>query len=120
MMRFVNALFVLLFAFSVVVQYNDPDPVRWMAIYGAALVACVGWERRWLPGWVPFATAAVAFVWSISSANDTHLAVPIGTALTDWQMHAGGSEELRETLGLLLVVGWMGVIGTWRRREPAT
>ena len=110
-LRIANVLFALLFAFSVVVQYNDPDPIRWMAIYGAALAACIGWEIRRGGRRVPRAVGLVALVWTVVSAAGTHLAVPVGEALTDWHMHAGGSEELRETLGLALVTGWMAVLG---------
>ena len=36
-----DALFLLMFVFSVVVQVNDPDPLAWMAMYGAAAIACL-------------------------------------------------------------------------------
>ena len=36
-----DVLFLLMFAFSVVVQVNDPDPLAWMVIYGAAALACL-------------------------------------------------------------------------------
>lgn len=32
---------VPLFLLAVAVQWNDPDPVRWMAIYGAAFGVCL-------------------------------------------------------------------------------
>ena len=30
----------VLFAFAAAVQCNDPDPLRWMAMYGLAMLAC--------------------------------------------------------------------------------
>ena len=42
--RAFNGLMCALFLLSVVVQWNDPDPLRWMAIYGAAFV--VSTDRR--------------------------------------------------------------------------
>ena len=32
---------LLLFTFGAVVQVNDPDPVRWIAIYALAAAACL-------------------------------------------------------------------------------
>lgn len=37
MWRLLNLFFAALFLFGAVVQLNDPDPVRWVAIY----MACV-------------------------------------------------------------------------------
>jgi len=104
-LRFANAAFALLFVFSVVAQSLNKDPVRWMAIYGLAALSCVAWERRvvtparWL-------APLVAITWAAAWASTIHLGVPAWTALTDWGMHAQGSEELRETGGLVLVAGW--------------
>ena len=110
-LRISNLLFALLFAFSVVVQANDPDPLRWMAIYGAATAACVAWDRLALPRGVAALIGGLALAWALSVTLSLHLDAPVGQALTDWQMHAGGSDELREGLGLGLVAGWMGVLG---------
>lgn len=115
-MRVANALFAALFLFSVAVQYNDPDPLQWVAIYLAAAAACLAWDRRWLPRWGPLVVAAVAAGWAVWIAVGLRLTAPFGEAVTDWQMHAGGSEELRETMGLGLVVAWMSVLARWPRR----
>ena len=109
-MRIANFLFAALFGLAVVVQYNDPDPVRWMAMYGAGLLTCVLWERRRMPRALAMAVAFAALGWTIWSALGTHLTAPVGEALTDWQMHAGGSEELREALGLFLVSAWSAAL----------
>lgn len=114
-LRVANVVFGLLFALSGVVQYNDPDPVRWMVIYGAACAACIAWELRRLPKAVAGALAAVSFVWAGVIAFGIHLESPVLDALTDWQMHAGGSEELRESLGLLIVSAWMLLLGLRRK-----
>ncbi len=116
-MRVANVVAAALFALSVAVQHNDPDPIRWMAIYGAALGVCIGWERGArvrAPAWT---VAAIATVWAAAAALGTRLTAGAVDALTDWTMHAGGSEELRESLGLALVAGWMGCLGLWNRRD---
>ena len=45
--RIASASFALLFAFGAVVQWNDPDPLRWMAAYAAValLSAAAAWGR---------------------------------------------------------------------------
>ena len=40
-MKYANYLMAALFFFGAAVQYNDPDPVRWVAIYIAGAVACL-------------------------------------------------------------------------------
>lgn len=39
-MKFINVLFVLVFSASALVQYNDPDPLIWMGIYGYGALLC--------------------------------------------------------------------------------
>ncbi|MGH9857792.1 MAG: transmembrane 220 family protein, partial [Acidobacteriota bacterium] len=45
------------------VQYNDPDPFRWMFLYAAAAVCCILFALRNLPVYLPVATAIVAGLW---------------------------------------------------------
>lgn len=40
-MKIVNAFFAVIFVISAVVQYNDPDPEMWMAIYGYGALICI-------------------------------------------------------------------------------
>jgi hypothetical protein len=115
-LRAANALFALLFVFSVVVQYNDPDPVRWMAVYALGILACVAWERR-VASRARWAVPAIALTWAGAWLHGLHLGVPAWTALTDWGMHSEGSEELRETCGLALVAAWTGLLAARPRRR---
>lgn len=115
-MRIANAIFALLFVFAAVVQYNDPDPLLWIAAYTAAAAACVAWEFGRAPRWVPGVLAVVTLGWAGLIAAGIRLDAPFGEALTDWQMHAGGSEELREALGLVLVAAWMTALALVPRR----
>lgn len=109
-MRIANRVFGGLFALSVLVQLNDPDPLLWMLVYGAATAACVLRELGKLPGSAAAALAAGAGSWALWVALRTELNVPVGEALFDWGMRAGGSEELREGLGLALVAVWAAVL----------
>lgn len=57
-MRKANLFFGLLFTFSVVVQVNDPDPVSWMLVYGAAVGVCAIWHCGVRPRALAWALAA--------------------------------------------------------------
>ncbi len=39
--KIVFALYSILFLFSAAVQYNDPDPLHWMFLYGFAAILCI-------------------------------------------------------------------------------
>ena len=113
-----SALMCLAFLFSVVVQYNDPDPVRWMALYGsAALLSGLEIRRRVRPLW-PIIVALVAATWAATLAPQVLGKVPFGAMFAEFEMHDQGVEESREMYGLLLVALWMGAIAVaaWRRR----
>lgn len=114
-MRFANLVMFALFVWSVLLQANDPDPAVWMAMYGAAALACVWWERRWGTRWLAGGVGLLALGWAGWTLATMHLGVPLAEALGDWQMHADGSEEARESGGLLIVAAWMGVLWRWPR-----
>jgi hypothetical protein len=112
-----NLLFLVMFALSVVVQFNDPDPVRWIAIYGAAGLACgvtLGGRLRW---WLPAAVAAAAGAWSATIAPRVVGRVPWRRMFEAWEMRDLGVEESREMYGLLIVAVWMTVLAIRARRS---
>ncbi len=110
-LRVLSGLMVPVFGLAVAVQYNDPDPIGWMAIYGvAALAALLGATGR--AAW-PFPTlvAAAALGWA---------AVWFPKVRYSRQMWPG--EEARELGGLLIVAFWMlvlAVAGVVRARRLA-
>lgn len=118
-MKFANVLFGLAYVLSVVVQYNDPDPLLWMLLYGAAAAVCLAWALQRCPRWLPAAVLAIAVGWSGWIAVNIELGVPLTEALGDWGMHGQGSEEAREIGGLLLVGVWMLVLALKPSAPPA-
>lgn len=123
-MRLLNGVFFLAFALSVAVQYNDPDPLRWMAIYGAAAVLCL-WRPA--PPWrwrIPLLVAVVALIWVAMLLPGFFGRISVGEAASSWKMMSPEMEEARETGGLLIVAFWMVIISlvAWcaRRREVPT
>ncbi len=114
-----DALLLLMFVFSVAVQVNDPDPIRWMAIYGAAAVACLLSLIGRLPWWFAVLNGVIALAWAATIAPRVIGQVSFLDMFADFEMHDIGVEESREMYGLLLIGGWMAVLGHrsfWKRR----
>lgn len=101
-----NAIMLAMFALSVVVQYNDPDPIAWMAVYGAAAVLCGLELRRSTPPWAVLALGLGALAWAGYIAFRVH-DVPLGALVAAWEMKDVQIEEAREMYGLAIVGIWM-------------
>jgi len=108
-----------MFLFSAAVQLNDPDPLVWMGMYGAAAVVCGLEIRRRAPLWAPVTVAVIALVWAGSlyyRANE----VPVSSLFAQWEMRDLRVEEAREMYGLAIVAVWMIVIVTVRLARART
>jgi hypothetical protein len=115
----VNIVFALMFAFSVVVQYNDPDPVQWMMLYGSATLVCALEVRRGSVKWLAPAIAAIALVWALTIAPRVVGKVPFADMFGAFEMKNEAIEESREMYGLLIVVVWMTIVAIASRRRSA-
>ena len=107
-----NVVMLLAFAFSVLVQVNDPDPLAWVTIYGLAAVGCaLGMVRR--GHWAfPALVGIAAAVWAAVIAPRVLGQVPFVDMFGAFEMENTGVEESREMYGLLIVAGWMAVVAT--------
>ena len=103
-----------LFAFAAIVQFNDPDPLRWIAVYTAAsLLSLAPLIRRRLP---PVLFASVAIVSCACAA-----AIVAGAArgadylrmFDAWEMSSAAVEEAREATGLFIAGAWMAALTAW-------
>lgn len=112
-----NGVMLLAFLFSVAVQYNDPDPVRWMAIYGAAAAVCAVELMRRTGAVYPAIVGAVALAWAASIAPRVLGVVRFADMFAEFEMKNAGVEESREMYGLLIVALWMATVAVavWRR-----
>jgi hypothetical protein len=103
-----------LFLYATAVQYNDPDPLRWMAAYGiGAALSGLAAVRGSVPVRLAFGWAAACVVFAVLDAA-------LGVGQTDpmggfphWGALRG--EITREVLGLLLMAGWTAVLAWWTR-----
>ena len=116
-----SLLMALIFLLFTAVQYNDPDPERWMAMYGsAALVSgLAAFRPPW--AWRPAAVVAlVALAWAVEWFLGVFgHSVAWGQVFATTHMINSDVEETRETLGLVIVAVWTGAIAIrgWRRRR---
>lgn len=105
-----NGVMLVAFAFSVIVQINDPDPFGWMAIYGAAGLVCAFEITRRARWWIATLVGAVALVWAATIAPRVIGSVPFTDMFGEFEMKNAGIEESREMYGLLIIAGWMTVV----------
>lgn len=113
----VNGLWALMFAFSVIVQYNDPDPWLWMLIHGAAAVVCVRammGRERWEAA---AAVGVIAFIWAGTISPRVIGVVPFSSMFEEFEMKNVQVEESREMYGLLLITAWMLAVAFVARRR---
>ena len=111
-----TSLFALLCVISAALQYNDPDPLRWIALYlaaGAAAVVVAWQPRAWA---APLVVAVIAAVWAgllWAGVVDTVETSDLWKKMSE---KGGKVEEMREAGGLsLVVIG--GGLAAWRARR---
>ncbi len=121
-LQFVNLVMLIAFVFGVIVQYNDPDPARWMAMYGAAALAC-GWyaagRRQWV---VPAIVLVIALIWASTLAPNAIGKVRFGELFEAFEMKDERIEIGREFGGLVIIAAWMLVLTlvSWRKTKSAS
>lgn len=109
-LRLLNLVFLALYLLSVAVQYNDPDPVRWGFIYGAAAAVCIWALLKPVPRWAPAFVGAAALVWMILLLPKVFGQVGFTEMFREVGMSTMEIEEGREAIGLALIVIWMVVL----------
>jgi len=117
--RVVNFLMAINFFFSAALQYNDPDPKRWVAIYGLAglISAAAAWSPTGYRWYVSGLVFLAALLWALTIEPHVAGRFRLGELFQSWEMHDQRIEQARETIGLLIVAVWMLVltIVRWRR-----
>jgi hypothetical protein len=100
----------ILFLFALAVQYNDPDLLRWMGIYGLAALACGLALAGRLSRWMPVVIGLVALAWAGLIAPGVVGRVSVGQLFESYAMKSEPVEEAREMGGLLIVAAWMSLL----------
>lgn len=114
--KIVNGLAGGVFLVSAALQLNDPDPLRWTALYLAGAGACLLHHRAPRYRWPAALVAVAALAWAASMLG---IVPRIAFADLFKTMKAGTPliEESREFLGLVLVGCWMLVLSLRSRRQ---
>lgn len=123
-LRAVHAAFVAAFLLSATVQLNDPDPMRWIAVYAAAAVSsALGAAAR--PNVALSAVLLVVALAVAASLAGPFVAclAPGRTCFSSWDMHDDPvAEAAREAggLGIVAIAAAIAVFDARRRsRRPA-
>lgn len=110
-----------LFALSVAVQHNDPDPVPWMLLYAAAGAVCIAAVVGVRVVVAAVVVAAVALLWSLSLAPRAVGFLRSDHEAVSFTMKTGDEleEAARECGGLGLAGAWCAVVAVSQRRQRA-
>jgi len=115
--RYASYVMAALLAVCVALQYNDPDPIRWMAMYGAAMVvsALLPSKKPLVP--VGFVVAAVALVWSAYLLYGVWGRMEVADLVEKMSEKGGAVEEGRESGGLAIAGFWLVFASAFRSRR---
>jgi hypothetical protein len=97
------------------VQWNDPDPAYWIALYGVAALLAARAAQGALPR-IPNA-AALAMYSVLALRLAPELLGAREESFTHWQMQAPSDEVAREAGGVLLCASW-SALQTWCAFRP--
>jgi hypothetical protein len=112
----------LIFVLGAAVQYNDPDPTRWIVMYIVAAIVCGAAALKRLHPAVSAAVALVTGGWALTLATIVFGPEPL-TPMFGEEIQGNilvHSEEGREMGGLVIICAWMIVatLHAARVRKP--
>lgn len=113
----VNGLMAALFVVAAGLQYNDPDPIRWAALYTGAAIACaqLGRHRRDLVA--PLVVGLAALAWAAAMIPTMLDEVRFADLFKSMDDKGGAAELAREQGGLVIVAAWMAALALVARRR---
>lgn len=102
-MKALNYVLAAVFFLFAAVQYNDPDPLLWIAVYAAVgtlcLLAALGGHFKWLTG--AFTLAVLVWMGSLAPGMADWARMGFPTIVGSMKAEAPHIELVREFLGLL-------------------
>lgn len=111
--------FVIMFLAFAGLQVNDPDPVRWIAIYGSTAIVTSALHKRMQLYPLALLVAAIAAVWCGVLLGRTINIVGPGDFFARMSEKGGAVEEAREAGGLAIAFLWLSSAATVARRKLA-
>ncbi len=104
---------------SALVQWNDPDPFRWIVCYSVTAIITLCSLIRPLPPSIPLIWGLLVLLSSLFVGIDFLMSEEQFEWDSFWNVMAMKNEAVelgRELGGLLLVTGWMSVL-TWKMKK---
>lgn len=105
-MKYMNASMVLLFVLAAALQYNDANPMIWIAVYGVSSLLCVMFAIGKFPTVVGSLFAAGCLVASLVLFWKLLITDP-----------AFKDELFNEAAGLFIVFLWISTLSWMQRRD---
>jgi hypothetical protein len=115
--RFASYLMAALLAVCVALQLNDPDPGRWMLMYGAAMIvaALLPAKKELVPA--GFIVGALTLAWAAYLLYAVWGRMEVGDLASKMSEKGGAVEEGREAGGLAIAGVWLVFASAFRRRR---
>ena len=117
---FVSYCLLAMFIFSIIVQYNDPDPLTWMGVYGAAAILTIAFISDRLHWAFPTMLFVFTLIWASTIEPEVWGRITVPDLFSAWEMKNIVIEEGREMGGLLIVSVWslfMAIISFRHRND---
>ena len=121
-MRYLNLLVAAVFAWSAIIQFNDPDPWLWIAVYAAAAVIAgmAAFGRYSVPAVAALSVVCIGWMATLAGGVVDFLAQgDPGLLLTGMSAERPYVELTREFGGLALILLSCAVYGWLGRRQAA-
>ena len=90
-------VFAILFSISAVLQYNDPDPLLWIVIYGIAVLVSLGFVFNRVTTRIPIIVGLLGIIGFVYLLPEKFKGFIIGKG------DIKNIEEAREAFGLLII-----------------
>lgn len=119
LLGFLNVVMTLIFLTSVLVQYNDPDALPWMAVYGSAAAACIAFAMGRLRWFHAAVVGLVSLLWAAAMAPLFWGHVALDDLFGTLDMKTQAVERAREFGGLVIVCIWMTILALRLRLTKA-
>jgi signal transduction histidine kinase len=116
-MRRVAWAMVALFVFAAAVQWNDPDPLRWIFLYGLAAATAYGVARG--KSWTGLEWTSLAVFGAVVLMLSPAVFDSRSEAFISFEMKSAADESVREFAGMALCLAWVAAVVAWRRWSRA-
>jgi hypothetical protein len=117
-LRTISAVMGVVFLVAAIFLYNDPDPIAWMGLYGAAAVTSFMGALDRLPRWLPVGVGIIAVVWAGRLLPQMAGHVPLAELVRQLEAQTPLIQEGRAALGLVVIAIWMGALAFHAARRP--